>query len=190
MRRRIGSTSGGTRFPWPVHASDPSGSPPSFDGPAGARSSCRSITVYRILRLHRLNTRAKRLSPWRAMLHLGRTEPRPEPEVRHPDVAESGPLLQSDWFRISIGSAARRASSGNTRPSTRQRLAWAEVHVHRTTSLCAQYFSARSTHGSRSETLRLEARGRHERQWRRISIPAVSGHRRGVQCRTRRHPQR
>ena len=85
--------------------------------------------VYRVLRRHGLNTRAKRLSLVAGYAAPAGPEPRPEPEPRHLDVDGPGELVQVDCFRIGRLSRTNGVVWQYTAIDVGSAYAWAELHV-------------------------------------------------------------
>lgn len=88
-----------------------------------------SSTVYRILRRHGLNTRAKRLSLVAGYAAPPEPERHREPEPRHLDVEKPGELVQFDCFRIGRLSGTKGVVWQYTALDVGSAYAWAELHV-------------------------------------------------------------
>ena len=85
--------------------------------------------VWRVLRRHGLNTRAKRLAlvaGYAAPPGLGRLEPEPE---RHLDVSTPGELIQLDCFHVGRLSGTRGTVWQYTAIDVGSAYVWAELHV-------------------------------------------------------------
>lgn len=85
--------------------------------------------VYRVLKRHGLNTRAKRLSLVAGYAAPPEPEPRPQPEERHLDVEQPGELVQIDCFRIGRLSRTKGVVWQYTAIDVGSAYAWAELHV-------------------------------------------------------------
>lgn len=100
--------------------------------------------VYRVLRRHGLNTRAKRLALVAGYAAPPEPEPRPAPPVRHLDVDKPGELVQFDCFRIGRLAGTQGVVWQYTAIDVGSAYAWAEIHVtphnpsHRFASRLAQ----------------------------------------------------
>jgi len=85
--------------------------------------------VYRVLKRHGLNTRAKRLSLVAGYAAPPGPEPRPVPEPRHLEVDQPGELVQVDCFRIGKLSRTNGVVWQYTAIDVGSAYAWAEIHV-------------------------------------------------------------
>lgn len=85
--------------------------------------------VYRVLRRHGLNTRARRLALVAGYAAPPDPEPRPEPPVRHLDVEKPGELVQFDCFRIGRLAGTQGVVWQYTAIDVGSAYAWAEIHV-------------------------------------------------------------
>lgn len=85
--------------------------------------------VYRVLKRHGLNTRAKRLSLVAGYAAPPGPEPRPEPEPRHIEVNQQGELVQIDRFRIGKLARTDGVVCQYTAIDVGSAYAWAEIHV-------------------------------------------------------------
>lgn len=85
--------------------------------------------VYRVLRRHGLNTRAKRLSLVAGYAAPPEPGPRPVPEPRHLEVDEPGELVQIDCFRIGRLAGTKGVVWQYTAIDVGSAWAWGELHV-------------------------------------------------------------
>lgn len=85
--------------------------------------------VYRVLKRHGLNTRAKRLSLVAGYAAPPGPEPRPVPEPRQLEVDQPGELVQIDCFRIGKLSRTNGVVWQYTAIDVGSAYAWAEIHV-------------------------------------------------------------
>jgi len=85
--------------------------------------------VYRVLRRHGLNTRAKRLSLVAGYAAPPEPGPRPKAEPRHLKVDHPGELVQMDCFRIGRLTGTKGVVWQYTAIDVGSAWAWAELHV-------------------------------------------------------------
>ena len=85
--------------------------------------------VYRVLRRHGLNTRAKRLALIAGYAAPPEPEPRPAPPVGRLDVDKPGELVQFDCFRIGKLAHTSGVVWQYTAIDVGSAYAWAEIHV-------------------------------------------------------------
>lgn len=85
--------------------------------------------VYRVLRRHGLNTRAKRLALVAGYAAPPEPEPRPAPPVGRLEVEEPGELVQFDCFRIGRLANTNGVVWQYTAIDVGSAYAWAEIHV-------------------------------------------------------------
>ena len=85
--------------------------------------------VYRVLKRHGLNTRAKRLSLVAGYAAPPGPEPRPQPEPQHIEVDLPGELVQVDCFRIGKLARTKGVVWQYTAIDVGSAYAWAEIHV-------------------------------------------------------------
>ncbi len=85
--------------------------------------------VYRVLRRHGLNTRARRLALVAGYAAPPEPEPRPAPPVRHLRVETPGELVQFDCFRIGRLAGTKGVVWQYTAIDVGSAYAWAEIHT-------------------------------------------------------------
>ena len=85
--------------------------------------------VYRVLKRHGLQTRARRLSLVAGYAAPPEPEPRPQPEERHIEVDYPGELVQIDCFRIGKLARTNGVVWQYTAIDVGSAYAWAEIHV-------------------------------------------------------------